>query len=156
MIDYKKLFISVVFSQLAGIIGSVFTISKIPSWYEALNKPLLNPPSFVFGPVWTALYLLIGVSLYLVWKKGSEGLKIKTAISVFLVQWALNASWSIVFFGLENPALALVNIILMWVFIVWTIILFRKISKTASYLLVPYLIWVSFASYLNYSIWILN
>ena len=151
-----KLIISIVASNLAGLIGAVFSVSAVSTWYLTLSKPGLNPPSWIFGPVWTSLYFLMGISVYLIWKKGFKKKGIKNAMEVFLLQLILNATWSVVFFGLENPGLALINIILLWASIAWTMIVFYKKSHVAAYLLVPYLAWVSFATYLNYSIWILN
>ncbi len=143
-------------TQLAGAIGSVFTVSAISTWYATLVKPALNPPSWVFGPVWTTLYLLMGIAAFLVWYKGQERKDVTRALVVYGVQLVLNATWSIVFFGLQNPGLALVNIVLLFVSIVVTMILFYKISRPAMYLLIPYIAWVSFASYLNYAIYVLN
>lgn len=153
---FLKLVVAVVVTQLAGIIGSLFTFSAIPTWYATLTKPELNPPSWIFGPVWTALYLLMGVSAFLIWQKGWARKDVKIALSVYGVQLVLNALWSIVFFGMQNPGLALVNIVLLFVSIVATMVLFYKISRPALYLLIPYILWVSFASYLNYAIYALN
>jgi translocator protein len=147
---------TIIISQLAGVIGSVFTISAIPNWYEGIVKPALNPPSWIFGPVWIILYTMMGISAFLVLIKGWDRKEVKIALGVFGIQLFLNALWSIIFFGLHNPGWALVDILLLWLAILWTMIVFYKISKPATYLLVPYLIWVSFASYLNYSIWMLN
>jgi translocator protein len=141
---------------LAGGLGTIFTISSIPTWYATLIKPPFSPPNFLFGPVWTLLYILMGVSLALVWQKGLKTRKIREALYLFGVQLALNAIWSPVFFGAKNVFLALIIIILMWLFILKTIIAFGKINKVASYLLYPYIAWVSFATILNFSIWILN
>lgn len=138
----------------AGILGSFFTISAIPTWYVTLNKPFFSPPNFVFGPVWTTLYILMGISLYLVWT--SKGKFKKKAINLFLLQLGLNALWSIMFFGMKNPTLALVDIIALWITIFLTIKAFQPISKLAANLLVPYILWVSFASLLNLMIVILN
>jgi tryptophan-rich sensory protein len=154
--NFSKLVIAIVVSELAGAIGSLFTISAIPTWYATLQKPALNPPSWIFGPVWTTLYVLMGIAAFLVWKKGWERKEVRTALSVFGLQLVLNALWSIVFFGLHSPAWALANIAALWIAVIWTMFVFYKISRPAMYLLVPYIIWVSFASYLNYSIWILN
>ncbi len=151
-----KLIIAIFVSELAGIIGSVFTMSAISTWYTTLTKPALNPPSWLFGPVWTTLYALMGTAVFLVWKKGLDRKDVRKALYVFGLQLILNTTWSIVFFGLQSPAWALANIILMWIAILWTMILFYKISKPAMWLLVPYIAWVSFAAYLNYSIWSLN
>ena len=151
-----KLIIAVIISELAGVIGSLFTFSAIPTWYATLVKPTLNPPSWVFGPVWTTLYALMGISAFLVWNKGLDRKDVRKALGVFGLQLVLNALWSIVFFGLHNPAWALVNIVMLWLSIAWTMILFYKISKPTLYLLLPYILWVSFATYLNFSIWMLN
>lgn len=154
--NFFKLIIAIAVSELAGIVGSVFTVSAIPNWYAGLVKPALNPPSWVFGPVWTTLYALMGIAVFLVWKAGWEKKEVRIALGIFGVQLFLNAIWSIVFFGLQSPSWALANIVALWLAIVWTMLVFYKISKPAAYLLVPYLLWVSFASYLNYAIWILN
>lgn len=154
--SFLKLITAIVVSELAGIIGSIFTSSAIPTWYTTLAKPALNPPSYIFGPVWTTLYALMGIAAFLIWKKGWDRRDVRKALGVFLFQLVLNAAWSIIFFGLHSPLWALVDITLMWLTIVWTMVLFYKISKPAMWLLVPYILWVSFASYLNYSIWILN
>ncbi len=154
--SFLKLLAFVVVSELAGIIGSVFTVSSVTSWYATLAKPALNPPGWIFGPVWTTLYALMGIAAYLIYKRGWKYSGVKTALSVFGLQLVLNTLWSIVFFGLQSPGWALVNIGAMWLAIVWTMFLFSKISKPAVWLLVPYILWVSFASYLNFMIWILN
>jgi len=137
-------------------VGALFTVQAIPTWYATLVKPALNPPSWVFGPVWTTLYALMGIAAFLVWQRGWAERTVRAALGVFGVQLLLNASWSIVFFGLHSPAWALANIAALWIAVIWTMFVFYKISRPAMYLLVPYIIWVSFASYLNYSIWILN
>lgn len=148
--------IAIVVSEGAGAIGSVFTVSAIPNWYAGLAKPALNPPGWIFAPVWTALYALMGIAAFLVWKKGLEKKEVKAALATFSVQLFLNAMWSILFFGLHDPFFALVDIVFLWIAILWTIIAFYKISRAAAYLLLPYLLWVTFAAYLNYSIWYLN
>ncbi len=146
----------VVVVELAGIVGSLFTIPSIPTWYATLQKPLLSPPSWVFGPVWTALYFLMGVSLFLVLRKGVKERRVKEAALIFCIQLGLNVLWSLLFFGLHSPILALIDIIALWFSIGWTIVVFYKLSRPAGLLLIPYLAWVSFASYLNYAIWIIN
>ncbi len=151
-----KLFVSIIICELAGGIGSLFTASAVQGWYTTLVKPALNPPSWVFGPVWTTLYALMGIAAFLVWNKGLMRRDVRKALSIFIFQLVLNATWSIVFFGLQSPGWALVNICVMALAIIWTMVSFYKISKPAMWLLVPYLLWVCFASYLNYSIWILN
>jgi translocator protein len=151
-----KLIISLALPQTAGLFGSIFTVSAISSWYAALEKSALSPPNWAFGPVWVTLYLLIGISAYLVWKKADEDKRVKNAMRIFWIHLALNASWTPVFFWLQNAGLALVNILILWVLILVLIIKFYKISRFASYLLIPYIIWVIIASYLNYFIWLLN
>ena len=154
--SFSKLIIAIAVSELAGFIGSIFTISAIPAWYATLVKPALNPPSWIFGPVWATLYLLMGIAAYLVWNKGWNRKDVRVALGVFLLQLVINATWSILFFGLHSPFWALVDIALMWLAIVWTMVLFYKISKPAMWLLLPYVLWVSFAAYLNHSIFVLN
>ena len=146
----------IVLCQLAGLIGSIFTFEAIPTWYAALNKPPLNPPNWVFGPVWTILYTLMGISLFLLWKKGDSGIKIKPAVIIFIIQLILNSAWSIVFFGVKSILGAFILITFLWLAIFINMIQFNKISKTAAYMLLPYLLWVSFASYLNLFIYIHN
>ena len=155
MKDFPKLVISLVLPFIAGGIGSYFTIPSIGSWYVTLSKPFFNPPDFLFGPVWTLLYVLMGISFYLVWSSARSKFR-KRATALFLIQLVLNASWSIVFFGLQNPLLGLVNIVILWIAIFITIRTFSLISKPASYLLYPYLFWVTFAGVLNLSIVLLN
>lgn len=151
-----KLVIAVGASQLAGLVGSFFTTPAINNWYASLEKPNFNPPSWLFGPVWITLYFLMGVAAFLVWQKGWERKKVKSALGIYSLQLFLNTLWSIIFFGFQNPSLAFINIIFLWLAIFWTMMVFYKISKPASCLLVPYLLWVSFASFLNFTIWRLN
>jgi len=141
--------------QLAGIIGSLFTTSSIPTWYATLIKPSFNPPNWIFAPVWIFLYLLMGISFYLIWIK-SNNPNFSFLMSVFLLQLVLNAFWSIIFFGLKSPLFAFVEIIVLWLTILICIILFFRISKISSYLLIPYILWVTFAAVLNFAIWKLN
>ena len=150
-----KLIASIVICQLAGVIGAFFTTPSISSWYAGLNKPFFNPPSWLFGPVWTLLYLLMGVSLYLVWSQKNQAGK-KLALTIFAIQLGLNSFWSIVFFGLQLPWVAFLEILVLLFFIVLTIVKFFPISKKSAYLLIPYLLWVSFASVLNFYIARLN
>lgn len=154
--DTFKLATAVVVSELAGIIGSVFTTPSIAGWYAGIVKPSINPPAWVFGPVWTTLFALMGIAAFLVWKKGLARRDVKIALGIFAGQLILNTLWSIVFFGLHNPGGALVEIVFLWLAILATIIAFYKISKTAAWLLLPYIAWISFAAYLNFTIWALN
>ena len=142
--------------ELVGGIGSLFTMPAIAVWYAGLNKASLNPPGWVFGPVWTLLFALMGIAVFLVWQRAGRDKRSKTALSAFVVQLALNVLWSILFFGMHNPVAAFVDIVILWLAIVWTIAAFWKLSRPAAWLMAPYLLWVSFAAYLNYSIVILN
>ncbi len=150
-----KLVISIVICLLAGFLGSLFTTPAIPTWYAGLIKPVFSPPNYLFAPVWTTLYILMGISLYIVWGKKKDQ-KVKEALKLFAIQLFLNTIWSPIFFGAKNLFLALIIIIFMWIFILKTIHAFAKVDKKASYLLYPYIAWVSFASILNFSVWFLN
>lgn len=145
---------SIAVPQIAGFLGSIFTISSIPTWYAQLNKPTFSPPNWIFGPVWTTLFLLMGISLYRlsISKSKEKG----AAIKIFYLHLVLNIFWSILFFGLKNPGLAFLEIIILWTTILYMILTYAKIDKLASLLLIPYLLWVSFASFLNFNIWKLN
>jgi benzodiazapine receptor len=154
MANYLRLAASIIICEFAGIIGSLFTASSVSTWYAALNKPVFNPPGWLFGPVWICLYFLMGISLYIVWNKEIKNKKI--AIHIFIIQLALNSVWSILFFGLKSPLFAFTEIIVLWLAILVTIMHFHIISKTASYLLIPYILWVSFAAVLNFFILIMN
>ncbi|MBI2085282.1 MAG: tryptophan-rich sensory protein [Candidatus Aenigmarchaeota archaeon] len=151
-----NLAIFILLCEMAGLIGSIFTIPATGTWYAELNKPSFSPPNWVFGPVWVALYALMGISACLVFSKGWKNKKIKNAIKTFSLQLILNVLWSIIFFGGKNPFLALVEIIILWTAIFVTIKKFNEISKTAGNLLIPYLAWVSFAAILNLSIVLMN
>lgn len=156
MNKYLKLFISLVIPLLIGFGGSNFTSASINSgWYDSLQKPVFNPPSVVFGPVWTLLYLLIGFSFFLIWNSSTNE-NTKTAYFVYSIQLFLNFLWSILFFGLKNPALGLVGILILLVSIIFNIKVFYQLNKTSAYLLVPYLFWVSFATVLNFFIFSMN
>ncbi len=154
-IQFFKLIVSLVICQLAGLAGSLFTAPAIPSWYASLQKPTFTPPSWLFSPVWIFLYILMGVALYLIWQAGSQR-EAKTALVLFALQLILNISWSVIFFGLRSPMWAFLEIIVLLLAIFLTILKSLRVSKTAGYLLLPYLIWVGFASVLNYFFWRLN
>lgn len=151
-----QFFASIAVCLLAAVIGSAFTTPAIPTWYAALLKPALNPPAWVFGPVWTVLYILIGIALYLVWSRGWSQKNVQVAMTIFAVQLVLNVLWSYLFFGLQSPFFALIEIVLLWIAIFMTLGAFYRVSVPAALLLLPYLLWVSFAAYLNYGIYILN
>jgi benzodiazapine receptor len=154
--DFIKLAASLGACYLAAFIGSIFTTPNVPTWYASLAKPAFAPPDWVFGPVWTALFTMMGISAYLVWREVPTDPRAKAALAVFILQLAANVSWSAAFFGLRSPLAGLVVIALLWALIALTIQKFRAISRTAGALLLPYLIWVSFAAVLNCAIWRLN
>ncbi len=156
MKDLPKLITSIIGCELVGILGTPFTASAIPTWYAALNKPVFAPPNWLFGPAWTLLYFLMGVAFYLIWKQGWKTKRTRIARNIFLIQLGLNFIWSPIFFGLRAPLLGLIIILALWIMIVVTIKKFYPLSKLAAYLLVPYLIWVSFATLLNAGIVVLN
>jgi len=151
-----RLIISILVCQLAGLIGSIFTRASVSTWYVTLNKPSFTPPSWVFGPAWITLYVLMGISAFLVWSKGFNNREVKVALIFFGIQLILNAFWSAAFFGLRSPFAGLIVIAALWVFILLTILFFFRVSLTAGVLLLPYIAWVSFAAVLNFSIWRLN
>ena len=155
-IEIARLVASIIICQGAGLIGSIFTTPAIPTWYAALRKPFFRPPNWLFAPVWITLFTLMGVSAFLVWRKGLSDPQVKVALSIFLVQLLLNTLWSVVFFGLRSPLGGLIVISILWVAILLTILNFFKTSMTAGLLLVPYILWVSFAAVLNLFIWRLN
>ena len=151
-----KLVLFVAFCEMAGVVGAVFTISSIPTWYAGIRKPDIAPPNWVFAPVWTTLYGLMGVSLFLVWSETFGKGFGRSAIAVFFMQLVLNVLWSYLFFGLQSPFLGVVEITILWFTITATVAFFFRISRTAGVILLPYLGWVSLAAHLNYMIFILN
>lgn len=152
----SRLIISLVIPQAAGALGAYATMPAIPGWYGSLARPKLAPPNWVFGPVWTALFLLMGIALFLVWNKGTKTKNAKIALALFFLQLGLNMMWSFLFFGLQNTGAAFVEILFLLASIIATMIAFSRVSKTAAWLLVPYVAWVSFATYLAYCFWALN
>jgi len=153
---WLKLIVSIIIPQAAGLLGSIATTSSVRDWYPTLNKPAFNPPSWLFAPVWTLLFLLMGIALYLIWQKGVQTPGVKEALVFFAAQLVLNILWSIFFFGLRSPLLGLIDIVPLVVLIYLTFIKFKQIDPTAGYLLLPYLAWTSFATILNLSLLILN
>lgn len=153
-IDWIKIALAIGLCLGVGFLGSLVTTPSIVGWYATLVKPSFNPPNWIFGPVWTTLYILMGISLYLVWTSRTS--KRNMAQNLFYLQLGLNALWSYLFFGLQNPLLAMWDIVALWIAIFLTIRAFVPVSKTAAYLLFPYLAWVSFAAFLNFSIVLLN
>ena len=150
-----KLIISLTLPLGLGSIAGIYTAEAIPGWYASLNRPSFNPPDWVFGPVWTALYLLMGISLFLIWKQKTTKVR-NLSIFVFFIQQILNVGWSFIFFYFNRIDLALFEIILLWISIVIMMVLFFKIKPLAAYLNIPYLLWVSFATILNAAYYFLN
>lgn len=148
--------ISLAITLAIGFVASLVTRPQIAGWYSTLNKPSLNPPAWLFAPVWTAIYLLIAIAAYLVWKRRNLIVGYSTTATIYAVQLLLNFSWSIVFFGLHQILGALIVIVLLWISIILNIAWFGKFNKIAAWLLVPYLLWVSFATLLNLNIYLLN
>jgi len=151
-----KFIVAIVVCQLAGVAGSLVTTPSIPTWYAALQKPSFTPPNWLFSPVWITLFFLMGISSFIIWNKGLEIKGVKTSLIIFDIQLALNVFWSFLFFGLHSPFYAFVEIIILWLAILLTIVKFFKISKTAGLLLLPYILWVSFAAILNFCLFRLN
>ncbi len=152
----KRLIFAIFLAEAAGIIGSFATMPNISAWYIFLQKPWFTPPSWLFAPVWTLLFLLMGIASYLVYEKGIRRSAVRKALLFYGIQLVVNILWSFSFFGVRNPLLGLITIIILWFLIIWTFIRFYPISKLAAYLLVPYFLWVSFAVILNGAIVVLN
>ena len=153
--DIIKLIICCGLPLAIGFGGSFFVGNSL-DWYQSLQKPVFNPPSWVFGPVWTAIYLLMGISFFLIWQKGLTGAAGKTALACFILQLVFNAFWTPIFFGAKQPLIAFADIVILWLAIAATIGSFYRVSKPAAVLLVPYIVWVSFAAVLNAAICMLN
>lgn len=151
-----KIVLVVLVSVSIGFFSGMVTRDSITTWYPTLVKPIFNPPNWIFAPVWTLLYIMMGIAAGLVWTSDSDEKVVKKALGFFAIQLGLNALWSYLFFGLHNPLLALAEILLLWMMIFETYNQFKKINKVAGFLLIPYLAWVSFATILNASIWWLN
>lgn len=151
-----KLIIAVAIPLIVGGLSGFFTVTGVESWFQTINKPTWNPPNWIFGPVWTTLYAMMGVALFLVWKSETSVVLKKTAIILFATQLVLNFFWSFIFFNQHQMGWALVEIIALWIFILLTIFAFANVSKLAAWLLVPYISWVSFAAILNYTLWKMN
>lgn len=154
MSNLLKLIIAIAIPLLIGYSSSFFTVSEIGGWYQTIKKPTWNPPNWIFGPVWTTLYVLMGISLYLIWR--SSTLQKGPAIILFSLQLVLNFFWSFIFFKQHQVGFAFAEILVLWCLILLTIFAFARINKPAAWLLVPYISWVSFAAILNFTIWQLN
>lgn len=154
--SFWKLIIAVLICETVGIVSGFLSQGSMTTWFATLQKPSWNPPAYLFGPIWTVLYLLMGISLWLVWKNGAPEAKKTRAMSVFGVQLFFNFCWSILFFKFQSPALGLIDILLLGLTILVTISYFARISRLAAWLLVPYVLWVYFATVLNYTLWTNN
>jgi translocator protein len=154
--ELPRLILCIIICQLAGVAGSVFTSSSVATWFPTLITPSYAPPGWVIGVVWTILFTLMGISLFLVWREGLEKPDVKMALYIFAAQLVVNILWSWAFFGLQSPLAGLAVIAVLWVLILLNIVKFWPISKWAGGLLVPYILWVSFAAFLNFTIWRLN
>lgn len=151
-----RLALSLLLPLLAGLVGGLATVNGVVEWYPTLTKPPFNPPAWVFGPVWTTLYVLMGVAAFLVWQKGLSTPGVARALGVYGIHLVLNALWSVVFFGMRAPGWAFLEILLLWAALLATMVLFFRHSRAAGWLLAPYLAWVTFAGVLNFAIWLLN
>ena len=154
--EVLRLVVSIVVCQLAGGLGAIFTTPAIPTWYASLEKPAFQPPNWLFFPVWTTLYTLMGIAAFLVWRKGLHERRVRVALGIFVIQLVLNTAWTIIFFGLYSLFGAVIAIVFLWIAILINIVTFWRISKVAGALLIPYILWVSFAGILNISVWMLN
>ena len=154
--EVVKLVVSLAAPLAAGMVSALAGSAAASGWYDSLRKPVFTPPAWLFGPAWTALYLLMGVAAFLVWRTGFDSPGVKLALAVFLIQLILNALWSVFFFGLRSPLAGLVDIAALWLAIVATIVLFFRVSTVAGFMLLPYIGWVTFAAILNAAILVLN
>ena len=156
MREGSRLAIALLLPLTVGVVAGTLTSQGVVDWYPTLTKPSFTPPDWVFAPVWTVLYLGMGVAAYAIWRLGLQTPGVGQALAVFLVQLLLNGLWSILFFGLRSPAAALVDIALLWGLVGWTTYLFARLVPWTLFLLVPYWAWVTFAAALNFEIWRLN
>jgi len=154
--SYPKLIAAIMFSLIVGSLGSLVTTTGPGSWYTSLEKPFFAPPNWVFAPVWITLFILMGIALYLVWQCGTDNRDVQIALGIFGVQFILNVIWSFLFFGLQSPLLGLIDIILLWIMIAATIGAFYRVKKSAAYLLLPYIAWVTLAAALNGAVFFMN
>ncbi len=156
MSDRWKLVVALALPLLVGALSGAATTEGVQSWYPGLEKPAFNPPSWVFGPVWTLLYLMMGFAAFRIWRRAGSTSGVRLALALFCCQLVLNGLWSILFFGLRAPGWAFAEIVALWLAIVATIWSFRRVEAASVWWLLPYLAWVSFAAVLNYSLWTLN
>ena len=154
--EIPKWIVSIIIVYIAGAIGTLFTLKEITTWYVYLAKPEWAPPNWIVGPIWSTLYIFIGSALFLIWRKGLGRKDVQVALVVFAVQLIINVVWSLVFFGSHSIFGGLIMVILLWIAIVINIFVFYRISKSAGLLLIPYLVWVTIAAYLQYNLFVLN
>lgn len=153
--DLPGLAAAILLCEVVGASPAFVTNQQLSGWYTTLTRPELAPPNWVFGPVWTILFAMLGVAVYVVYRDATGPLR-RTALGAFAIQFVFNVSWTLVFFGLESIEGGLVVIAVLWVLIAFTAYAFSRVRPYAGYLLLPYLVWVSFATYLNYRFWVLN
>ena len=151
-----RISITVFICLIVGFLSSIATQSSIDTWYIHLKKPVGTPPNWLFGPIWTIIYISMGVAAGIVWNRGFYHKWVKVALYHFGFQLLLNAAWSVLFFGLRNPLLGLIDIVALFIVLLFTFKWFRVVNKNAAYLLIPYILWILYATYLNFSIWNLN
>lgn len=156
MKPFVKCIISIAIPLAIGGVSGFFTTEGVATWFTTVNKPSFNPPNWLFAPVWTALYIMMGIGFFLIWKSNAAATLKNKAIRIYFIQLSFNFLWSFLFFYMHQPGWALLDILLLWVSIILTMFAFRKVSVAAPWLLLPYICWVSFATLLNYSIWRLN
>lgn len=156
MKNWLKLIIAIAIPLAVGFTSSIFTMEGVNGWYRTINKPSWNPPNYIFGPIWTTLYILMGIALYMIWVSNGSKTKKNRPFILFTIQLILNFFWSYIFFSAHEIGWAFVEIVALWLFILFTIFSFASVNKKAAWLMVPYISWVSFAAILNYTIWILN
>lgn len=154
--DWIKAPVSIISSLLIGFAGNVFNFESLETWYPTLIKPDWTPPNWLFAPVWSTLFILMGISTFLVWREGFDKRSVKIALGVYVIQFALNLMWSWAFFGLQSPLFGFIVIVVLWIAIFVNIILYARVSKIAAAILIPYIVWVTIASALNFSVYILN
>lgn len=158
--EYRRRTVPLVVALLlplaVGMVSGWITADGVRSWYPSIAKPGFTPPDWVFGPVWTALYISMGWASYLIWRRGFHAPGVRAALTFYAIQLLLNSLWSPLFFGLQSPGLAFAEIVVFWAALAWTVVLFRRVSLAAALVMMPYLAWVSFATVLNFAIWRLN
>jgi len=151
-----RFLVSISLPVAVGAVAGLFTASSVKTWFVTLNKPSFNPPSWLFAPVWTTLYIVMGIAFFIIWQSKANEIIKKRSMKIYFVQLFFNFTWSFVFFYAQQPGWALVNIVVLWLLIAITIFWFSQISRVSAWLMVPYILWVSFATALNYAIWQLN